>query len=251
MIECLGVLVLNRPDLLERMIASIDVPVERLCIVQNSADAEVSKVVQTIKNNPPPLVNAVYVAQPFRNMGVAPSWNLIIKSFPECNSWMIVNNDTCFLPGDMTKMFQLWQSCPNSVVGLPIGKYSAFIIGEQVVAKAGLFDENIWPIYWEDSDYDQRLARLGIPSVTIDSHATYSADGSWTIRSNDHYRTNNNQTQLMNQTYYDTKWLVGITAGPWGQSLDCVANWVYDPIRRKQQSQIWNNWESTANRSTK
>jgi len=99
MIPCIGVLVLNRGDLLLRMVDSIDVPVERLCIVQNGSDDTVTEAIRDIAAGRNNLINKVYIEQPFRNMGVAPSWNSIIKSFPECEYWLIANSASWQLAG--------------------------------------------------------------------------------------------------------------------------------------------------------
>lgn len=249
MIPCLGVLVLNRGDLLRRLIDSIDFPVQKLCIVQNGNDDTVSQVMQEIENGLNPLIQAVYLNKPFRNMGVAPSWNTIIKSFPECPYWLISNNDTLFLPGDLEKYHVLTSENPSMVVAAPNGAFSCFTITPEIIAKVGLFDENIWPIYSEDVDYFIRMKRAGVERTSLPSELGKSNDGSWTIRSNGTYQSYNNQTQAQNAQYVRDKW--GTDNGhsaPWNHPSRDVKDWWYDPYRRRAHSEIWQNFEHTSNR---
>lgn len=247
MIPCLGVLVLNRGDLLLRMVDSIDYPVERLCIVVNGTDDTVADALTSIGNGRNPMVSRVYIERPFRNMGVAPAWNSIIKSWPECDYWMICNNDTLFLPGDLEKYHLTWQRNQGSFIAAPQGGFSCFILDADVVAAVGLFDENIWPIYHEDIDYIIRLSRAGISRIELDADFGEHGNGSWTIRSNADYQLSNNQTQESNRVYVIEKWGENQEyQQPWNQLL--TWQWQYDPFRRRQHSATWSNFEQTANR---
>jgi len=249
MIPCIGVLVLNRGDLLLRMIDSIDVEVERLCIVQNGRDDTVDEAIRDIAANRNGLIRNVYIERPFRNMGVAPAWNSIIKSFPECQYWLIANNDTVFLPGDLQKYDDLYHHNANAVIAAANGAFNCFVITPEIVAKVGLFDENIWPIYHEDVDYFIRMQRAGVARINLNSEIGYSNDGSWTIRSNPTYASSNNLTQSLNSQYVDEKWGSHQEyQTPWNHPTRDCRDWWYNPYRRKQHSEAWKNFEQTANR---
>ena len=247
MIPCLGVLVLNRGDLLKRMVSSIDRPVDRLCIVQNGNDDSVEDAIREITLSPGPFVDRVYVEKPFRNMGVAPSWNSIIKSFPECSYWLIANNDTVFLPGDLDKYHSLWQQNRGTVILDANGGFSCFIVDPDSIIKLGLFDENIWPIYHEDIDYLIRMDRASMPRIRIDSDMSNIYDGSWTVRSNTDYQNKNKVTQESNRAYVAEKW--GNDHGyatPWNLSDRQVSDWSYSASRRRIHSKVWDNFNQTA-----
>lgn len=249
MIPCIGVLVLNRGDLLLNMINSIDVPVERLCIVQNGHDDSVDSAVREIASGRNRLINKVYIERPFRNCGVAPAWNSIIKSFPESEYWLIANNDTVFLPGDLAKYHNLYMQNANAVVAAANGAFNCFLITPEIVAKVGLFDENVWPIYHEDIDYFVRMQRAGVNRINLDSDIGSSNNGSWTIKSNALYAVSNNTTQANNGQYVDEKWGIDQSfATPWNHPSRDVKDWWYDPYRRQSHSIIWNHFEHTANR---
>jgi FkbM family methyltransferase len=249
MIPLLGTLVLNRGDLLERMVASIDYPVDKLVIIQNSSDAEVTAAVDRICNTSHAFVNSVYVERPFRNIGCCPGWNRIIKGFPECEYWIIANNDTLFLPGDLEKYVKQHNEQPNAIIAAANGSFSCFLLTCDIVYKVGLFDENIFPIYNEDIEYMYRLKNARIPVIPIDSEIGESNNGSWTIRSSESYANNNRKTQLANQTYVAKKWGTnGEYIYPWNNQDLGIDYWLYDPYMRKQHSEIWNNMEDTANK---
>jgi len=257
MIPLLGVLVMNRGDLLLRMIDSIDYPVERLCIVQNGNDDTVDEVIKHIIDGRNSLIRQVYIERPFRNKGVAPSWNSIIKSFPECTYWLIANNDTVFLTGDLEKYHNLALENPLSVIAAADESFSCFTISPDIVAMNGLFDENIWPIYSEDVDYYIRMQKNGIKRIAIPSELGQCNNGSWTIRSNATYAAHNNMTQQSNGAYVIGKWGANHEYNtPWNlcQTADAAelrtlsALTPYDPYQRKRHSEIWHHFEHTANR---
>jgi FkbM family methyltransferase len=249
MIPCLGVLVLNRADLLLRLVSSIDHPVDKLCIVQNSGDPDVVAAVEQITTVKNQWINSVYVERPFRNTGVAPAWNSIIKSFPECQYWLISNNDTLFLPGDLMKIHASWQANQDSVITAPNGAFSCFAMGPAVVATVGLFDENIWPIYSEDLDYIIRMRRSNVKLLPLNSDIGEANNGSWAIRSSDTYRAANGETQARNERYVAAKWGKDHDLPtPYGNPTSSHRDWCYDPYHRIDQSKFWNHMENTANR---
>lgn len=249
MIPCLGVLVLNRGDLLLRMYNSIDYPIDKLCIVQNGHDDTVTDAINYIKLNKSKFINEIYIERPFRNMGVAPAWNSIIKSFPECDFWLIANNDTVFLPGDLEKYHTTFLNNPTSLVAAANGAFCCFIISPFIVETVGLFDENIWPIYHEDVDYYIRMQRAGISRIPIPSELGTSNDGSWTVRSNQDYQSRNNITQNSNESYVKDKWGGNYNnLYPFNDNHKSLDSWKYDPYRRKSHSHVWNNFEQTANK---
>jgi len=76
MLDNLIIPTLNRYDLLDKLLESIDYPVAHLLIIDNGG--QYSLAVDDI----PELVEQVTVLNMPSNLGVASSWNLGIKSFP-------------------------------------------------------------------------------------------------------------------------------------------------------------------------
>jgi len=168
----LGVPILNRPDLLAQLLESLDHPVDRLAIVDNSvlpqADAgeasqggptEVQRYLEALCQLGHPLVNHIHVARPFRNLGVAASWNLILSSFPEAPIALIANNDVRFAPGVLkSSLARMEVSRPQMLQLLPSpAGFSAFLLTALCWDRLGLFDPNFHPAYGEDLDYRDRI----------------------------------------------------------------------------------------------
>lgn len=159
----LGVPILNRPDLLERLLESLDHPVATLAIVDNSAAAAgpsaVSAQLEAIRERGHPLVDRIHIARPFSNLGVAASWNLILSSFPEASTLLLANNDMQFAPGVLQTALN--RIDPGRAQFLPLlpppHGFSAFLLTAFCWDRLGLFDANFHPAYCEDLDYRDRL----------------------------------------------------------------------------------------------
>ena len=185
-IPVLGVPILNRPDLLKKMLASIDYPVDSILIVDNGG------VVPNEWGT---------VMTPEHNLGVAASWNYIIESNPDAPWWCIVNSDIEFAPGDLERLARHMETLGGfSFLLTP----SAFGITKEVVEAVGLFDENFHPAYYEDNDYVYRCGLLGVTCTALP--ASYAHERSSTIYSDMTYLQENGRTFPENMTYYIRKW---------------------------------------------
>ncbi len=195
--------VLNRYDLLQRMVSSIDYPIEELLIIDNGdqlVDLKVPECVESLRVLPMPT-----------NQGVAGSWNLGIKSYPFEKVWFFSSADTVYLPGALEKLATADPGGITLAASFPY--WQTFAIGEEAVRKIGLFDENLYPIYFEDNDYTKRAEQLNIPIVHLDIPLTH--DNSSTINSDPKLAQANGRTFSDNQHYFDTK-----LEGTWDWSLD-------------------------------
>ena len=173
----LGVPILNRPDLLERLLASLDHPVQVLAIVDNSgggaAASPVAALLAELETSGHPLVHSVQVARPFGNAGVAASWNLILRAFPDAPLALLANNDVVFSPGVLAQALdQINTAAPQFLPLLPAPQeFSAFLLTTRCWDRLGLFDPGFHPAYCEDLDYRDRLcahpdvAWLQLPDV--------------------------------------------------------------------------------------
>lgn len=195
MVPVLGIPSISRPDLLAECIASIDIPV-RLAVIDNSEDGIMRDVVPT---------NAYYM-KPFSNMGVAASWNAIIKGFPKEEFWLIANDDTKFGPGDLAAL------CASEDYGWTgiNGDWRVMKITRATVNRVGLFDENFHPIYCEDTDYGRRCRLAGVDVGSIMGTSTHV--GSATIEDPE-YLKKNNMRYIQNKHYYREKWGAPIDNG--------------------------------------
>jgi GT2 family glycosyltransferase len=188
MIPVLGVAILNRPDLLYEMLLTVDVPVERTVIIDNGGVVERDRVPGEV------------LVQPGHNLGVAASWNLIIKSNPTAPWWLISNFDVKFGSGDLARIEKAMET--HEAIGMH--GLAIFAVSQSAMAKVGFFDENFIPAYYEDNDwvYRAKLAGVEVPQFeTTSFHATSS-----TIASDPHLQDENHRTFSQNARYYRSKW---------------------------------------------
>lgn len=159
MIPVLGFATLKRFDLAERLLGSIDFPVEHLVVVNNSG----THGWQPVK---PELVKHLWhIEVPF-GLGLVGAWNLIVKSTPYAPYWVLVNDDAWFMPGELSKIpDQVDTNALNFLDIVP--RWSGVVFGEGMVDKVGLYDENFYPLYFDDNDLERRVDLAGIDKKSI------------------------------------------------------------------------------------
>jgi GT2 family glycosyltransferase len=220
-IENLIVPVLNRYDLLDRMVSSIDHPVKHLLIIDNGA----SDVLEDMAIDVPACVeHTTYLPMP-ANLGVAASWNLGIKSFPYDDRWVIVSNDVRFEPGALQRLSEA--RTDEITLSSMFPHWQAFSLGYEAVKRVGLFDEGFFPAYFEDTDYKRRAEQVGVKVVHIDVPMTH--DNSSTLRSDPHFASKNSNTYSNNQTHYSNKVSnEDFSAGSWSVERRRLNGWERD-----------------------
>lgn len=188
-----GLPVLNRPDMAARMVTSID-RYCRLVVVVNGKPETRAPIVDAAQANPH--VVDVDIITPVRNLGVAASWNAVIRSYPEAEAWTLVNADITFTPGDLKLL------APAGAGVWCLYQFGAFALTPDTIDRVGWFDENFFPIYYEDNDYRYRCRLADVPVVDLPS-ATIHVNSS-TIHSG--YWADNQRTFPANAAYYVQKW---------------------------------------------
>ena len=207
-IPVLGFATLSKFDMAQRLIDSIDYPVEHLVIIDNSGKKEFDPLVN------PFLIKNLWLIQVPHGLGANGAWNLIIKSTPFASYWVIPNDDSWFEPGALeiianevdTKAFNFVKISPA---------WSCVVPTEYSVSKAGLWDEAFHPIYFDDDDYEWRMRELEVPFNTI--NATVHHNNSSTLKSG--YQERNEKTFRRNQSLAANK-RVANDLGERGWSLD-------------------------------
>jgi len=193
MLPNLIVPVLNRYDLLDRMLASIDYPVYELLIVDNGGELD------RIRDNEN-LINVNILNMP-SNLGVAASWNLGIKLLPHHDRWFFASNDMFYMPGALERLSEARRQDVTLSDMFPF--WHTFALGEEVVRRVGLFDEALYPAYFEDNDYERRAKHLGVDirSVSIPT----GHENSSTIGADRGLREKNAVSFQNNAIYYNDK----------------------------------------------
>jgi GT2 family glycosyltransferase len=173
-LENLIVPVLNRYDLLQKMLDSVDVQVQHLLVIDNGASVMAEPLELKLGDN---FAKVTHLRMP-ANLGVSGSWNLGIKSFPYAHRWFIVSNDVVFEPGALEQLSQARRDEITLTGSEP--HWQSFALGDEVVNDIGLFDESLFPAYFEDNDYSRRADFAGINIRLIDIKVRH--DNSSTIK---------------------------------------------------------------------
>lgn len=223
----IGTAIVNGIDWLKRLIATVDYPVSNFVIINNNGRGELDDELKEIANKPHLCIGKIHVCTPPGNIGCAGAWNLIIKSFLTSPYWVIVNHDVCFEPGFLKEMVTKAQDPEVGMIhGSPgdrgDGMYDLFLIRDWVVQKFGLFDENLYPGYDEDVDYNIRLSKnppkrilsVGVPYKHGDKD--YATSGSQTWRVDESLKPKLYGAREMNESEYMVeKWGRDWTTSPY------------------------------------
>lgn len=201
MIPVLGIPVINHPDYLAECVASIDAPLARLVIIDNSPDGGMGDVVRSVL---PDCVGELVVTRPPANLGYSASLNLLIRTHANLPWWMYANADAKFAPGDMARVEAQMATEPGPFL-CGIRDFRLFGLNAACVSTIGFWDENFHPIYCEDTDYTRRITLGGARYLMLPGDTghvgsvCYRGDGNPNA-------AHNARTYPSNRRYYIEKW---------------------------------------------
>jgi hypothetical protein len=203
-----------RHDLAQRMIDSIDYPVEHLVIVDNSGKREFEPI-------KPEIVKNLWLIQVPFGLGPTAAMNFVIKSTPHAPYWMFASEDTWCPPGSLEKIHnEVDTEALNFVDAQPDWCFVA--IGEGVILKAGLCSELFHPLYYDDNDYERIIDAHGIPKKRI--HARINHDNSSTLASG--YSEKNRTTFATNGRLYEKRRAENnLNGGEWSLKIRRENSW--------------------------
>ena len=166
-IPVIGVPIVNGTRWLEKLIQSIDYPVDNLFIINNSGNEKIKIQLEELRYESflNENIKKLHITHLPSNLGVPAAWNLIIKSFLMEPYWIISNHDVSFTPGLLEEIATIAQDKDVSLIHPRAGEfytgtYDLFAITEIGIKIIGLFDENLYPAYGEDSDFIMRIKNL-------------------------------------------------------------------------------------------
>jgi len=217
-IPVIGTAIVNGVHWLQRLIYSIDYPVEKLIVINNNGRDEITEELNKLKYSANKFIDNIHICHLPTNIGCAAAWNLIIKSSIMSPYWIIVNHDIAFTPTFLQTMIEKANN-PNTgmIFGKPgefnVGMWDNFLIKDWVIQKYGLFDENLYPAYAEDVDYIMRLMNVpsirdyvGIPYFHGETYE-YAKSGSQTIRNDNNLKELVDNARWINENIYlKNKW---------------------------------------------
>ncbi len=197
---------ISRFDLFERMCRSIDHPVERIVLIENSASGY----------EPPNdwQFDRLRIIRPIINIGYGGGINAAISQTPDAAWWLFVNADIAFRPGALAAIDEAMSGAdePRFVVTASANPFACGALNRQLVGLVGLFDEwTYYPAYYEDNDFAYRMKLLGLeqtvlPVTVMHGEADGPENASATIRSDPRYREANGRSFMENQRRYIEKW---------------------------------------------
>ena len=261
-IPVVAIPVLNRGDLLLRGIRSIDYPVGRLVVVNNSDDRSVASALHQVQADG---TFDLHVHKPERNLGVSGSWNWVMQTFPDVDYWLHMGNDIELHAGDLKLIDEGMRRHPEIPLRTAKG-YSLFAIRPLCLQTVGWFDENFYPAYCEDGDHRYRMSLLGIGQARIGNvsdetdecqavHGEAPSWGSHTIHADPGLRSANKVTFSNNLEYYRRKWggrpKEEQFTTPFDNPLLPVSYWERDAALYEKNREAWDeavlNYELRAN----
>jgi GT2 family glycosyltransferase len=191
MIPVLGFAVYSQFSKADRLLDSIDYPVENLVIVDNSG-AKAWK-----PKKPDSVVNLWFIQVPF-GLGLVGAWNLVIKSTPYAPYWILVNDDAWFEAGALETISK--EADPEAINFVDIiPDWSCVVFGEGAIAKAGLYDERFYPLYFDDNDLDRRMEKAGVRIQRIEAKVYHDNSSSLKGKSEQNNRSYAANQNLMNK----------------------------------------------------
>jgi GT2 family glycosyltransferase len=197
-IDVVVIPVLNRYDLLERAIESLD-EIETLIVIDNG-DGLPDHYLDTIQMRM--IAKRRYLWKMPSNLGVASSWNLGIKATPHASGWLLLNSDACFGEDAFSIFSQDTKSGDVVQAGAP--PWCCTWISANAIRRVGLFCERFHPAYMEDVDWERRARILGI--TFVQSAAVVHHDNSSTIASDPVKAERNRETHAQNHALYEYRW---------------------------------------------
>ncbi len=172
----IGIPTLNRADLLlpALMYYRHDFPETKISVIDNGHQ-EIKKQLICLDEDRPHVL--VYDYYPAKNIGVARSWNFLIKNIflDNANEFAIILNDDIYWGRDQEDMriflaqfsdtIRHTSNADKGFILIPENKqysWCVFIISYQAWKTIGEFDRNFWPAYFEDKDYEYRAKLAGV-----------------------------------------------------------------------------------------
>ena len=215
-IPVIGVPIVNGVHWLKRLILSVDYPTENFVIFNNNGKGEITEELNELVKMKHEYIQKITLCHLPSNIGCAGAYNMVIKCFINAPYWIITNNDVAFVPGFLGAMSDAAQDTETGMVfgqtgEFGIGSWDLFLMKDWVVQKYGLFDDNFYPAYAEDLDYEARLSSNPIKKVFLNLPYYHGETTSYSISGSQTWRTDLNLKEKMfnsmglNEKEYMTK----------------------------------------------
>lgn len=211
------------PDDMQKLFEAADAPNITWHIFLHSTNSDVIRVANTFSAS---IGDRGNVYSYYTNRGLSRSWNEGIdyayKVF-DADVAIILNDDMLPGPGDVQRVAKAAIDHPEMPIikcmgmDLRSGQRTPMEFGLTAITKRGwetigAFDENIWPIYWEDIDWDRRRRLSGQDEFIVQDTVAIHA-GSKTSVTVPGLLEQTNRWYDANLAYYRKKWGAAHTEG--------------------------------------
>lgn len=199
--------VTNNPELVQDKLKGVDLA--KLIIVNNFDNKEVELLCKQAENS-----GSLVYRYP-RNLGLAASWNLGLKKMLEDKDDFIIilsasavfdKSIDYFVDGIANHEIVKGPNCRYLASGL--AALHCFAQTVRSIQKGGYFDENFWPIYFEDTDYTRRTTLNGVQEEVVQlnlSHIVHSKGYSLAMKDRRLFRLYELNADRIGR-YYVSKW---------------------------------------------
>jgi GT2 family glycosyltransferase len=241
-IPLIGILTYNRADLLSRCVNSIDHAADKIVFINNGDDRDVYDTITAFQK----AHRNVDVYHNRIGMGVAGSWNFLIKRY-KVPYWFIVGSDIYLKPGALKLLLEFTNKNHQeyAIIGGNQGMNFCFLTKSGIDC-VGLFDENFYPAYFEDTDFRYRIKLANAKMYWLGDaqgiHGEAPHWGSSTVNSDPLLGEANTITYSNNKEYYFKKWGGDHPnerfTNPFNRRDLSIRDWTLDPVMRKKNS-LW------------
>ena len=207
MIDVLCTAVLRDGDKLYQHFLTIDSPVQRYFIIDNSCglDPSVDKALEKILNTKSSYIGEVKVLKTVQNTGYPGAVNLAIKQNTDCNHWVFTGFDWYLNRGELKRLSQaIEKQYFGATLGIGDDEMCGIVLTPRLISMVGLMDENFYPGYFEDNDYRYRQKLAGIKMASFPLKNTHLTSS--TLKSCEEFQQKNRISFASNFQYYVNKW---------------------------------------------
>jgi GT2 family glycosyltransferase len=146
----------------------------------------------------------VYIWEHYNNMGVARSWNYLIRKAIDKGeeNFLVLNDDIILKKSELEIDAMIAMGSPMTFHRpRPFYNWSAFILRKSIFDRVGEFDTNFEKCFFEDNDYEYRMRLKGVNVKYEDGLAPDVYRNSMTIQKDPLLGG-----YLENREYYLEKW---------------------------------------------